>query len=79
LHRETIDWYGLLALEQSPLARKIMGANRTSQRKKAPEAMMEAAEKFRQRSIQSSWGFWLAFQKLATSGQRVNERFGLSF
>jgi hypothetical protein len=70
LHRETIDWYGLLALEQSPLTRKVMGANRTSQRKKAPEAMMEAAERFHRRSIQSSWGFWLAFQKLAPQGRR---------
>ena len=40
---------------------------------------MEVAEKFHRRSIQSSWGFWLAFQKLAMSGRRVNERFGLSF
>ena len=79
LHRETIDWYGLLALEQSPLARKVMGANRTSQRKKAPEAMMEAAERFHRGSIQSSWGFWPAFQKLAMCGRRTSERFGLNF
>jgi ABC-type phosphate transport system substrate-binding protein len=72
-------WYDLPALEQSLLARKVMGANRTSQRKKAPEAMMEAAERSHRRSIQSSWGFWLAFQKLAMSGQRANKHFGLSF
>ena len=70
---------GLLVLEQSPLARKVMGTNRTSQRKKVQEAMAVAAERSLRRSIQSSWGYWLAFQKLGMSGRRASERFGLSF
>jgi hypothetical protein len=69
----------LLVLEQSPLARKAMGTNRTSQRKKVQEAMAVAAERSLRRSIQSSWGYWLAFQKLGMSGRRASERFGLNF
>jgi site-specific DNA-methyltransferase (adenine-specific) len=42
-------------------------------------AYLVMAERFLRRSIQSSWGFWRAFQKLATFGQRASGRFGLSF